>query len=476
MNCPGSVVYGKYSDHFPPMRLSCAASCRFFAKALLWAHDSFLTLTRVQQEVALARVAKAIWGDFSIPFSEVAQFVCNVGQSYTVLCDPDLLDHIEGVPNHALFNVWSAYGDENWMGQVPTLRRLAAKLHAAGRDVEFILVLEASRKFRASNPLDYVYAFLAHPTATRASFGGQEFGEPFLDADYSISVDELNYRTASRLANRSLNFLVQVQHEHTEDSPGDIPTPSWIPQWHQSYSNQPEPFWEMWDASLRLTRKAPPESRIVGRCLETASIIVDNVTLRGETARHAGCDDSHWHFTLGKLLETWWTLVDPSEQAEPNTSAEDALAAFSAAIMTRSMHGSSGQNYQNFFLSFCDQFGPEGLMKRLLQIRGGCYSPVDAERMSSFPQIVRVMTNHRCFFTTRRGYCGLGPPSTQLGDVVAVLFGADVPFILRPVGDPKQHCYKLVGQCYVHGIMYGKTVEMSERGNTNVRRENIFLV
>jgi hypothetical protein len=42
------------------------------------------------------------------------------------------------------------------------------------------------------------------------------------------------------------------------------------------------------------------------------------------------------------------------------------------------------------------------------------------------------------------------------GDVVCVLIGADIPYILRPIDKGR---YQFLGECYLHGVMYGKTVE-----------------
>jgi hypothetical protein len=58
-------------------------------------------------------------------------------------------------------------------------------------------------------------------------------------------------------------------------------------------------------------------------------------------------------------------------------------------------------------------------------------------------------------FRTQQGYIGLGPHIARHGDIVCVLLGAHVPFILRPVGDQ----YQLLGECYVHGIMDGEALE-----------------
>ena len=65
--------------------------------------------------------------------------------------------------------------------------------------------------------------------------------------------------------------------------------------------------------------------------------------------------------------------------------------------------------------------------------------------------MLRWMTE-RAFIITDRGFIGLGPSYTQPGDIVCVLRGGNVPFVLRPLeGD----YYQFVGECYVHGIMNG---------------------
>ncbi|KAF7556965.1 hypothetical protein G7Z17_g1034 [Cylindrodendrum hubeiense] len=61
----------------------------------------------------------------------------------------------------------------------------------------------------------------------------------------------------------------------------------------------------------------------------------------------------------------------------------------------------------------------------------------------------------RSALTTRNGWFGFGPINTAPGDVVCIIAGADVPFVLRPVGDS----FKLVGECFIHGLMFGELFE-----------------
>ena len=66
----------------------------------------------------------------------------------------------------------------------------------------------------------------------------------------------------------------------------------------------------------------------------------------------------------------------------------------------------------------------------------------------------------RMLCITRNGYIGMVPKKTEIGDVVVVLNGAQVPFVLRPalsvVDGWVEGSYQLVGECYVHGVMDGE--------------------
>jgi hypothetical protein len=58
-------------------------------------------------------------------------------------------------------------------------------------------------------------------------------------------------------------------------------------------------------------------------------------------------------------------------------------------------------------------------------------------------------------FVTKKGHLGLGLDHVEPGDVVAVLIGSQVPFVLRKSVGGR---YKIVGEAYVDGIMDGEAV------------------
>jgi hypothetical protein len=63
-------------------------------------------------------------------------------------------------------------------------------------------------------------------------------------------------------------------------------------------------------------------------------------------------------------------------------------------------------------------------------------------------------------------YLGMGPKEMEPGDRLVMLFGANVPFVLRPFQSGR---YKLVGEAYVSGLMHGEVF------STNVVAEMFVL-
>jgi len=69
-----------------------------------------------------------------------------------------------------------------------------------------------------------------------------------------------------------------------------------------------------------------------------------------------------------------------------------------------------------------------------------------------------IMSKNRRMFKTRDGYIGLGPSGMKEGDRIALFKGGKLPLVVRPVGEDLE----LVGDCYVHGIMFGERFREEE--------------
>jgi hypothetical protein len=89
----------------------------------------------------------------------------------------------------------------------------------------------------------------------------------------------------------------------------------------------------------------------------------------------------------------------------------------------------------------------------------------------SFRQAFTQTTTRRKLFCTRRGYVGLGRESVTESDLVCILPGCSVPMILRR----ENWHYKLVGDSYVHGMMFGEVLDNMTDEERLVKLESFLL-
>ena len=78
--------------------------------------------------------------------------------------------------------------------------------------------------------------------------------------------------------------------------------------------------------------------------------------------------------------------------------------------------------------------------------------------LHAFALALRSTTENRQFIVTYKERVGLAPRSAQPGDMLALMPGTSVPFVLRKTGRmcDGQPTWYLVGDCYLDGVMYGE--------------------
>ncbi|KAI1760776.1 HET-domain-containing protein [Hypoxylon sp. FL1150] len=86
-------------------------------------------------------------------------------------------------------------------------------------------------------------------------------------------------------------------------------------------------------------------------------------------------------------------------------------------------------------------------------------------QQSEYIKCLATNVGGRSFFTTKNGFVGTCVPNSRKGDVIAILFGSPVPFVLRPgtetiqIKGVEKPTYFLIGASYVSGIMAGEMVD-----------------
>ncbi|KAG8529653.1 uncharacterized protein KY384_005134 [Bacidia gigantensis] len=97
-----------------------------------------------------------------------------------------------------------------------------------------------------------------------------------------------------------------------------------------------------------------------------------------------------------------------------------------------------------------------------------------------------VGCHNPCFFRTQEGYRGLCPSATRPEDIIVVLEGGQVPYLLRPqpqtgtgdgtttAGSSQQ--YAFIGECFLQGFMHGRAVDEQKDGHDSFPRQLFELV
>lgn len=156
------------------------------------------------QEVGLARHARLFWGtqDVWLGWAEVAAFC-----SFMDANGASIINHLQlksWVANHINL-VWA----KDSSGKL---------IHS------FVEVLHWARIHRSTDPRDYIYALLSHPSATVN-------GSLLVQPKYTITPAQVYTELALNVIERtnSLQILAFVDH-HEEPSVLNLPT--WVPDWH----------------------------------------------------------------------------------------------------------------------------------------------------------------------------------------------------------------------------------------------------
>lgn len=317
----------------------------------------------------------------------------------------------------------------------------AVRAQRNGQDVIDLDLLSALQRFRgcqSSDPRDKVYAMLSITT------DGQDKA---LDPDYSLTVAQVYTSLAIHLIQREKRLDILGHCTITDPTNG---LPSWVPDW--SVNNNQQPFGKYAPnaggtfvrvyncsgdtlANVRFVEET--------RALVTKGLIVDNVKEVCESRQSPSKPA-----TIVRQWKTWapandepYTAGGTMEQAFCHTLTADV----SVKTLGRVVRG-GGINID--WLRWMEQI------------------PIEEEQpLLAHFYAMHGATMRRAFLNTSKGYMGLGPESAEPGDLICVLLGGSVPYMLRQIG----HHYRFLGECYIHGIMDGEAMKEIEGGTLKIR-------
>lgn len=438
----------KYGSHsaipdVPPEDLYQYNGLRWISLARMFDLPWFTRLWIIQ-EVGLARHALMFYGNAEIEWSAVYRAAWYINRNMTAI--------------RRSFNVRAYHAVD--IAEVFSLKKGETQTPYCE---DFAEVLYTACGSLASDPRDYIYAFLAHPTAK------SEAGT-IVPADYTLSTQQLYELLAISHIEQRQDLHILSFTQNTADTIQDG-TPSWPPRWHLglpvavfAYSNSGRVWYDaaagskLWFAAsaghgvLHLRGLVFDAISFCSETLHTAAISLlgpmssqitgANVVIKLSTQFIDTTlplvypqADRLKAFVLTLSAGRGWLIKDVENDGLATHLADFAAYQNRAYDIARSVSGPSEENSQP---------------RR------------DAGDGDWYPYARRAsrICNNRRLFISKKGYLGLGPKVLQEGDLCCILYGAKTPFILRRRDDH----YILLGASYIHGIMRGEAMEMLRKG------------
>ncbi|KAB2100479.1 hypothetical protein AG0111_0g11322 [Alternaria gaisen] len=327
-------------------------------------------------------------------------------------------------------------------------------------DRDMSAILDTARRFEKTEARDSIYAILGLVNQDKTLEGDEA---ALLEVDYTKSIpDVLRDATRYALSERNdLNVLSRIHHR--VDMSADSQTfPTWTLRadlLHQSQDAFGLPY------LYRAFEGLEAPSLLGDVSFDKSLLLLQGVVVNqvGQTTavyyRDILDEDEGYH--------QWLVLVKDMVMCHRNIATQENIDLVIASTLVVGQ-AKSGKEAQPADLQVLAEYikslaiREDGIKSDGVSIR----PHFNKEKMAATVETARVyFSEDRRFFVTTDGYMGLGPRCMQPEDIVVVLRGGWMPFILRK----KVDSYWLIGAAYVHGIMHGEAVELDRsRGGSEM--------
>ena len=306
-----------------------------------------------------------------------------------------------------------------------------------GGYVRLFTVLELIRPFECQDPRDKLYASLGLAA---------DLSESDIGPDYTKSVQDV-YTDIARFSLlqtelHPLDFLGLVVQYPQEFGGTLSDLPSWVPDLRIRISMYAfERYLEVDNFSSRRAYNADGNrggvTTIDGKCLRVHGFVLDSIV-----EVYPAC--YHNLATGGLYIERHWR---PHNETEAYPLGGTVMEAFSHTLLADIGRSSKDS----------------GTLKRGMKVDWAVVDqdpaslpPEPKQRRSWMLIDIKRATFGRRLIRTKAGLIGLGPGFAEVGDLVCVLDGGHVLYVLRKKARPP--LYEFIGECYVHGMMDGEAL------------------
>lgn len=307
-------------------------------------------------------------------------------------------------------------------------------------------LLEKTRGALFKDPRDRIFGMLGLQSRTRSWSSGLASA---LKPDYDASLLQC-FKTASDtllVDNKDLIILALVQHD--QDIEEDWP--SYVPHFDQWLIE--DLSYQHWRCSGGSVASVSKSSNSDKDCLVLQGFRVDTIA-----SIIGGYESSSSDVDLQGLLQRLFQQFD-LERAAWSATAGRTTGDIDDAFIDLDFNARHLEEFTAFLSWNLATHGP---------LEFGSQDPT-VQRAVGFYEESKGIVRGRKFFETSSSLLGLGHRIVQPGDVVAIFFGGNTPFVLRAVNG----LWRLIGVCYVYGIMEGQAY--SEWQNTDQLPEDFYI-
>lgn len=432
----------------------------------------WFTRVWVLQEVGIAKDCTVWWGGRHGAILDLFVFLSSLskGTDYSLLSWQDR--GVMTVADETAFRMFSmfnvmfrSYTEVTSWTKHPMLEAIAAD-HASTTHT-FIELLYAGSNFNATDPRDYVYAFLGHPAARLRN------GELLTTPDYRKSVEQIHYETACVLLRLDSDSLLIFDHvDHRDRASIENPAlPSWVPRWNTP--RQTHALLKHANAYRAGMYASPdsleaftfhPQLDLTTRLLTVKGYIFDRIIwTASERVNYleTPLNPKMWlrNHQIPYIDQLFREVLDATKLSERQLERE-----FSETM-------SLGTFRQDEVLRKLNAYRDH--IKRVIQSThlGEETETVHASEDARNYEYPVGLTFNRSLVYTEGGRLGLGTSLQEHGDRCCIIFGLKTPFIIREQAGGR---FRLVAACYVNGVMNGELMEQIQSGD--LQEESITLV
>jgi hypothetical protein len=409
----------------------------------------------IVQEIGLAQSVRLYSGIYFINFSVFVTYLQVLSQGFN-----STYDHIwhGRLLCRIAAKVWLTYPLSNartWTLENGLLHQIKNISRGKLGLPDFSEVLETiGNHYEASDSRDFIYALLGHPSARRE-------GKLIIEADYSMSMTQLNQSlsTAFAIKSTNLHYLHTIYHQTNGSIKENAEFPSWAMKWGTRRSRS------LFKSAIHDRIIQDESESCVGGILEdnkrlhVEGLLLDIITFR---SKHVFSKDFNDSDAAQALEGSWDELI----------VANNAPTKEVVSLVVRQGSADWFDVYTIFFLDaykFAKLTSIDKLKSDIELLKATYKKQFRILERSGRGHPVNCLTRAKKTFTGRRhfmtagGYVGIGPRILENGDVCCFLFGAAAIFIVRPMKGENE--YKLVGVAYVAGLMDGQIGRMWKAGD-----------